>query len=83
MLFTCLPEGAQIPGRPPGEPAGPDAWGSGQTLEWATPSPPPPENFDGPLPPIRSNRPVWDVHHPPPELGVAVAPPGATEHQHS
>jgi cytochrome c oxidase subunit 1 len=48
-----------------GERAGPDAWGSGQTLEWATPSPPPLENFDGPLPPIRSNRPVWDLHHPP------------------
>jgi cytochrome c oxidase subunit 1 len=39
-----------------------DAWDSGQTLEWATSSPPPPENFDGPLPPIRSNRPVWDAH---------------------
>ena len=37
--------------------------GSGQTLEWATASPPPPANFDGPLPPIRSNRPVWDLHH--------------------
>jgi cytochrome c oxidase subunit I len=46
-----------------GDAAGSDAWESGQTLEWATPSPPPPENFDGPLPPIRSNRPVWDLHH--------------------
>ena len=27
-------------------------------------SPPPPHNFDGPLPPIRSNRPVWDRDHP-------------------
>jgi len=45
-----------------GEPAGDDPWG-GQTLEWATTSPPPPHNFDS-LPPIRSNRPVWDLRHP-------------------
>ncbi|MBI2710158.1 MAG: cytochrome c oxidase subunit I [Actinobacteria bacterium] len=45
-----------------GAPAGDDPWG-GQTLEWATTSPPPPHNFDG-LPPIRSNRPVWDANHP-------------------
>jgi len=45
--------------------AGDDPW-EGQTLEWATSSPPPPENFDRPLPPIRSNRPVWDLHHPEP-----------------
>ena len=44
--------------------AGRDPWGSGQTLEWWTTSPPPPDNFDRPLPPIRSNRPVWDVAHP-------------------
>ena len=43
--------------------AGDNPW-DGQTLEWATPSPPPPENLDGPLPPIRSERPVWDVNHP-------------------
>jgi cytochrome c oxidase subunit 1 len=47
--------------------AGDDPWG-GHTLEWATSSPPPPHNFDRPLPPIRSNRPVWDVHHPPASL---------------
>ena len=46
-----------------GEVAGDDPWG-GHTLEWATSSPPPAHNFDGPLPPIRSNRPVWDLHHP-------------------
>ena len=35
-----------------------DPW-QGNTLEWATSSPPPPHNFDS-LPPIRSNRPVHD-----------------------
>ena len=43
--------------------AGDNPW-EGQTLEWATSSPPPPQNFDRPLPPIRSNRPVWDRDHP-------------------
>jgi cytochrome c oxidase subunit 1 len=43
-----------------GRPAGDDPW-DGQTLEWATSSPPPAHNFDGPLPPIRSERPVWDA----------------------
>jgi cytochrome c oxidase subunit I len=36
-----------------------DAW----TLEWATSSPPPHENFYA-LPPIRSRRPLWDSAHP-------------------
>ncbi|MBW3611735.1 MAG: cytochrome c oxidase subunit I [Actinomycetota bacterium] len=45
-----------------GRPAGDDPWG-GHTLEWATTSPPPPHNFDGPLPPIHSNRPVFDQRH--------------------
>jgi cytochrome c oxidase subunit 1 len=40
--------------------AGPDPWG-GQTLEWATSSPPPRHNFDGPLPPIRSAQPLLDL----------------------
>jgi cytochrome c oxidase subunit 1 len=39
--------------------AGPDPW-LGHTLEWATSSPPPPHNFDGPLPPIRSYAPLLD-----------------------
>jgi cytochrome c oxidase subunit 1 len=45
-----------------GEIAGDDPWG-GHTLEWWTTSPPPPENFALDLPPIRSNRPVWDANH--------------------
>jgi cytochrome c oxidase subunit 1 len=45
-----------------GRVAGDDPRG-GHTLEWATTSPPAPENFTGPLPPIRSQRPVWDLHH--------------------
>jgi cytochrome c oxidase subunit I len=41
-----------------GAPAGNDPW-DGQTLEWATTSPPPERNFDS-LPPIRSERPFFD-----------------------
>ena len=44
-----------------GQPAGDDPWG-GNTLEWATTSPPPAYNFDR-LPDIRSERPVFDVRH--------------------
>jgi cytochrome c oxidase subunit 1 len=44
-----------------GEPAGDDPW-EANTLEWATSSPPPPYNFDH-LPPIRSERPVFDRRH--------------------
>jgi cytochrome c oxidase subunit I len=40
--------------------AGPDPW-EGHTLEWATSSPPPPLNFEGPLPPIRSYAPLLDL----------------------
>jgi cytochrome c oxidase subunit 1 len=42
-----------------GLPAGPDPW-EGQTLEWATTSPPPRHNFDE-LPPIRSHAPLLDI----------------------
>jgi cytochrome c oxidase subunit 1 len=38
-----------------------DPW-DGYTLEWATTSPPPPYNFDA-LPPIRSERPLFDLKH--------------------
>jgi len=44
-----------------GAPAGDDPW-EGNTLEWATSSPPPPYNFDH-LPEIRSERPVFDLRH--------------------
>jgi cytochrome c oxidase subunit 1 len=36
-----------------------DPWG-GNSLEWATTSPPPRHNFDR-VPPIRSERPVFDA----------------------
>ena len=43
--------------RPPDQPA--DPWG-GNSLEWWTSSPPPHHNFES-LPPIRSERPVYDA----------------------
>jgi heme/copper-type cytochrome/quinol oxidase subunit 3 len=45
-----------------GEPAGDNPW-KGWTLEWATTSPPPHDNFDE-VPPIRGRRPLWDLAHP-------------------
>ncbi len=45
-----------------GPPAGDNPWDA-YTLEWATSSPPPAENF-GRLPGIKSRRPVWDQSHP-------------------
>jgi len=47
--------------------AGDDPWG-GHTLEWWTSSPPVTHNFTS-LPPIHSDRPVWDVRHGVPERG--------------
>ncbi len=44
------------------EPAGDNPWDA-YTLEWATSSPPPKLNFTK-LPPIRSERPAYDVNHP-------------------
>jgi cytochrome c oxidase subunit I len=40
-----------------------DAWGTGTSLEWAAPSPPPAENFPDALPPVRSFAPLWDARH--------------------
>lgn len=45
-----------------GKKVGPNPW-DGMTLEWATESPPLEHNFEF-LPPIRSERPVWDLNHP-------------------
>ena len=42
-------------------PAGDNPWVYGQALEWATTSPPPHHNFNF-LPPIRSERPTWDMN---------------------
>jgi cytochrome c oxidase subunit 1 len=40
-----------------------DPWGYGRSLEWATSSPPPRHNFVS-MPPIRSESPAFDLHHP-------------------
>jgi cytochrome c oxidase subunit I len=45
-----------------GEVAGDNPW-EAWTLEWATTSPPPPQNFDR-VPPVRGRRPLWDLAHP-------------------
>ena len=45
-----------------GKIAGDNPWDA-FTLEWATTSPPPPENFTV-IPEIKSRRPVWDLNHP-------------------
>jgi len=46
-----------------GEPAGDDPW-QANSLEWATTSPPPAHNFHW-LPPVTSERPVFDLRHAP------------------
>lgn len=53
VLLTLTGSGAQ---------AGPDPW-RGNTLEWATSSPPPPFNFDArhPVPPVHSYTPLLDL----------------------
>src|SRR5438309_10725246 len=45
-----------------GKVAGDNPWNA-WTLEWATTSPPPHENFVA-LPPIRSRRALWDIANP-------------------
>jgi cytochrome c oxidase subunit 1/cytochrome c oxidase subunit I+III len=44
-----------------GEVAGDNPWGA-WTLEWATHSPPPVENFDD-VPQVTGRRPIWDMTH--------------------
>ncbi|MBV8903572.1 MAG: cbb3-type cytochrome c oxidase subunit I, partial [Acidobacteriia bacterium] len=55
-----------------GAKAGNDPWDA-WTLEWATTSPPPPENFET-VPAVTSCRPFWDLKHP--SAGSALPPPG-------
>ena len=59
-----------------GKPAGDDPW-EGNTLEWATSSPPP-YNFDR-LPGDRSERPVFDVRHGSTHGTIAPLPQSASE----
>jgi cytochrome c oxidase subunit 1 len=40
-----------------------DPWGFGNSLEWATTSPPPRHNFYS-IPRIRSERPAFEAHYP-------------------
>ena len=58
-----------------GEIAGDDPW-DGNTLEWATTSPPPPHNFDR-LPAIRSERPLWDAKRAAESARLTIAEDGA------
>jgi cytochrome c oxidase subunit 1 len=47
-----------------GEPtAAEDPWGFGNSLEWATATPPPRHNFTS-IPRIRSERPAFEAHYP-------------------
>ncbi|MBO0774810.1 MAG: cbb3-type cytochrome c oxidase subunit I [Actinobacteria bacterium] len=59
-------------------PAPPDPWG-GQTLEWATSSPPPRYNFNAryPVPPIRSYAPLLDLREEREAKGTAAAQGGS------
>ena len=57
-----------------GEPAGDNPWDA-WTLEWATTSPPPHDNFSE-VPPVRGRRPLWDLSHPAAVTAKAAAPVG-------
>jgi len=52
-----------------------DPWGHGNSLEWATTSPPPLRNFDR-MPRIRSERPAFDAKFP--HLAGGAQPPART-----
>jgi cytochrome c oxidase subunit 1 len=54
-----------------GRPAGPDPWRA-NTLEWFTPSPPPPHNFDV-IPTVRSLEPMKDIRRSVQEREAALA----------
>ncbi len=58
--------------------AGDNPWVYGQALEWATSSPAPHHNFHS-IPPIRSERPTWDMNfgEPPPGADIE-GPTGVT-----
>ena len=62
-----------------GERAGANPWGAG-TLEWATPSPPPPYNFRS-LPLVRGAYPIWDAEREGVSLWDTNDPTSAWEHQ--
>jgi len=55
-----------------------DPW-DGNTLEWATTSPPPAYNFDS-LPKIRSERPLFDLKYGLQPAHAAALPAGGTTH---
>ncbi|MBU2664983.1 cytochrome c oxidase subunit I [Actinoplanes bogorensis] len=52
----------------------PDPWGHGNSLEWATSTPPPLRNFDK-MPRIRSERPAFDAKFPELAVTSAAGPP--------
>jgi cytochrome c oxidase subunit 1 len=54
-----------------------DPWDA-YTLEWATTSPPPVYNFDS-LPPVRSERPLFDLKHGPAASHALAHPSGAAQ----
>ncbi len=58
-------------------PAGDNPWDA-HTLEWSTTSPPPHHNYYS-IPPIRSERPTWDLNHPEAFHGAPAVPGRARE----
>jgi cytochrome c oxidase subunit I len=58
-----------------GETAGDNPW-SGWTLEWATSSPPPPQNFER-VPPVLDRRPLWALAQLPEETKPGLRSPGS------